>query len=248
MNIKDLWEKYRIYGFAKFFTCAYYELKWNLVNKFLCSSYSQMKEDVFIDSIVKGKKDGFYVDIGANHPTRFSNTMRFYKRGWHGINVEPNFRNYKVILAARPRDINLNLGIAEQKGDLTFYSFVPDTLSTFSREESQSYVADGYRLIEEKKIPVDSLSSVFDTYCKNVEIDFITIDTEGYDLQVLKSSDWKKWRPRIVCIESSKHSISGKAESKSTAEEDFLGAQGYSKIYDNGLNSIYVDRSSSAAV
>lgn len=238
-NLAKIYEKLRIYGPRRFFINAYYEMKWIIVNKHILGSYSQLREDLFIDKILNRKQNGFYIDVGANHPYRFNNTMRFYKRGWHGINIEPNFRNFQQFLTTRPKDINLNLGIAEQQGELLFYVFFPDTLSTFSREEAEKYKSDGYNVIEEKVIPVDTLNNIYEKYCKDTVVDFISIDTEGFDMSVLKSLDWKKFRPRIVCIESTKHSLSHQ-KIEHSQEHEYLIANNYERVYDNGINSIYV--------
>ncbi len=112
-----------------------YNTKYSFLTIF--GSYSQHREDMLIDSLLKNKKNGFYVDVGANNPIGFNNTKRFYDKGWSGINIEPNIRGYKLFLEQRKRDINLNIGISKKEGNLTFYEMEPDMLSTFSKKRNE---------------------------------------------------------------------------------------------------------------
>lgn len=193
-------------------------------------SFSQYAEDLYIDNLMNYADSGFYVDIGANHPVRFSNTKRFYDRGWRGINVEPDLNNYKEFVRARPRDVNLNIGVGCGGGEMTFYVFSEDSLSTFSREQSELLQRQGHKLIEEKKISMMKLSDILRMHAKGIYINFISVDTEGYDLEVLRSNDWGVFRPRVVCVED-----------RTGADfSEFFGSIGYRRVAYNGLNSFYV--------
>ena len=79
--------------------------------------YSQEGEDILIERMIGKKKKGFYIDIGAHHPYRFSNTYYFYKQGWSGINIEPNVEHFRYFLKHRKRDINLNKGLSDKAAD-----------------------------------------------------------------------------------------------------------------------------------
>jgi FkbM family methyltransferase len=205
----------------------------------LRKSYSQNGEDLIIDKILKGKKTGFYIDVGANNPDRFSNTKRFYQKGWTGINIEPNYSNYSKFLKKRPRDINLNVGIGNYKGNLKFYTFFPNALSTFSIEEVKKYKKQGFKLIQEQKIEVKRLKEILKKYAPK-EIDFISIDTEGFDFEVLKSNNWDMFRPKIICIESIRDFKY--ALNKGNKINIFLKNKDYKKVYENNLNSIWIDK------
>src|SRR5829696_7661265 len=76
-------------------------------------SYSQEGEDLILERIFLEQKKGFYVDVGAHHPKRFSNTFLFYKLGWFGINIDAMPGSMSAFESARPRDINLEVAIAE---------------------------------------------------------------------------------------------------------------------------------------
>jgi FkbM family methyltransferase len=240
MYMKETLAKLRMYGFGRFATYLALELYRKIWLEGVVGSFSQNGEDLTIHKLLKNKKSGFYVDIGANDPTRFNNTKYFYQKGWSGINIEPDFNCFTKISKARQRDINLNLGIGRMSSNLVFYKFIPHTLSTFSGKEARRYLKQGYKLRGKKIVRVKKLSEVLDENIKDRKIDFMTIDTEGYDLEVLKSNDWSKYKPKVICIESVRHSI-GKPK-QVTSLESYLTVVGYSKILDNGLNSFYLDK------
>lgn len=237
--MKTFLEKFKIYGPKKFLSYGGFEMKNKLIMQLLRNSYSQKGEDLIIDRLLGHKKNGFYVDVGAYDPHRFSNTKRFYKKGWRGINIEPNFSGYQKFLKHRKTDINLNIGIGQINSKLKFYKFNPNTLSTFSKEEADNYVEQGYKLKDTIDVCVRKLADVLNQYCKNKEIDFISIDTEGSDAIVLKSNDWSRFKPKLICIESVVHSIDGKGKKKNNIAL-FLKGLGYKKTYDNDLNSFYL--------
>jgi FkbM family methyltransferase len=151
----------------------------------------------------KGYK-GFYVDVGAHHPVRYSNTYFFYNKGWKGINIEPTptaIRPFKIL---RSRDINLNIGVATNPGNLTFYCFNEPALNTFS--EDVALAVDGkdnkYKIIKRVKVEVLPLRDILNTHLpEGVKIDFLTVDVEGLDFDVLKSNDWDKFSPEYLLVE-----------------------------------------------
>lgn len=225
------------YGIAKTIGYGFTELWRRTVKGPILSSYSQAGEDEIIDSLLKIKK-GFYIDVGTNHPYRFNNTARFWKKGWTGVNIEPDPQLYSYIASIRNNDTNLNIGIATNKTSLDFYKFNPHTLSTFSLGEKDKYIKDGYELVSTKKIKVMPLSEVVTKYAKGKTVDLLSIDTEGYDYEVLKSIDWKIFRPTVICIESVEH-VSGTSGPLQKKQDALLKKNGYSRVYDTSVNSIY---------
>lgn len=208
----------------------------------LKGSFSQKGEDLVIDKILQHKSRGFYVDIGAHHPTRLSNTYRFYKKGWAGINIEPNPTMHNLLLRKRPRDINLNVGVSNKTGYMQFYEFRESAMSTFSKRSLKRYRSLGYILKKTHKIEVDTLSNTFTKHnIKNV--DFMSIDTEGGEMKILKSNDWKRFRPTILCIETAEHNIVlNQDDNLKQKISKFLIKQGYKEYFSNGLNTIYIDK------
>jgi len=196
-------------------------------------SYSQYHEDLIVQSIFRSLENGFYVDVGANHPSILSNTKMFYDRGWHGINIEPNPLLLESFSKERPRDINLNIGISDECGEMDFYRMSADTLSTFSKKsaiDSQGTYKE--KIVDVIRVNVKPLSSVLEEYCSSKAIDFMSIDVEGYDLIVLKSNNWDLFRPKILVIEINQD------------EGDivrFIESVGYEIAYKNHTNALFVD-------
>lgn len=209
--------------------------------KKILGSHSQYLEDIFLESLFKDKERGFYVDIGANDPDEINNTKIFYERGWSGINVEPNVNLYNKLCLVRKNDINLNVGIAAECGDMTFYELEPDTLSTFSeesvRDNMKIYKA---RFVANTSVKVITLKKLFEEYCHGRSIDFMSIDSEGLEKQILCSNDWKRYRPVAIVIELNQDSDGSVI--------DCLIKNDYSLIYTNGTNGIFVDNTASLIV
>jgi FkbM family methyltransferase len=175
----------------------------NQITNFQNLSYSQEGEDLILNRYFAGKENGFFVDIGAHHPKRFSNTYIFYLEGWRGLNIDalPGIKN--IFDTERPEDINLELGVSEKEGDLIYYSFNEPALNTFDKAEADKKNGlQHYYIEKEIKIKTYPLSYILNKYLQNnVHIDFMSIDVEGFDLQVLKSNDWEKYKPSIILIE-----------------------------------------------
>ena len=184
-------------------------LESNAVNQFkktlknLNFSYSQEGEDLILNRYFNNKQVGFYVDIGAHHPTRFSNTHFFYSRGWRGINIDAMPDSMIAFSKQRSRDINLEIGISKTENTLTYYMFNEPALNTFSKKEADK--KDGlrnYKIVSTKMIKTFPLKSILDEHLpKNTTIDFMSIDVEGLDIEVLESNDWELYRPNLVLIE-----------------------------------------------
>lgn len=170
------------------------------------NSYSQEGEDLIIDKLLNYKKNGFYIDIGAHHPMKYSNTFIFYKRGWNGINVDAMPDSMKEFEKMRPRDINLQAAISNNNSEATFYIFNEPALNTLNAEEAKNKDnKNGYKIIRELKLKTLKLSEILDKQLlENQEIDFLSIDTEGNDLKVLKSNNWEKYKPKLVLVEDLK--------------------------------------------
>ena len=180
--------------------------RWFPLDKFLSHrSYSQEGEDMVLRGFYEDKKNyrGFYIDIGAHHPFRFSNTMYFYKKGWKGINIEANTKALKLFKVFRKRDINLNIGISGIQQVLMFYCFNESALNGFSKEISlERDNKNNYKIIDTIKVQTQPLSDVLDQYLpEEQEIDFLTIDAEGLDFEILKSNDWEKYKPTYILVE-----------------------------------------------
>lgn len=204
-------------------------------------SFSQEGEDLILERYFENQDHGLYVDVGAHHPFRFSNTYLFYKKGWRGINIEPMPDSLILFDEHRSEDVNLNLGVSQSEEYLSYFMFNEPALNTFSLEEAKikNGIHNGeYFIIDEKKVPTLKLSTILDKYLENKKIDFLTIDVEGLDLEVLKSNNWEKYRPKIILVEELRISIFS-IRSKSEIYL-FLNSRGY-ELYSRTYNtSFYV--------
>jgi FkbM family methyltransferase len=166
-------------------------------------AFSQEGEDMILARVFEKQSQGFYVDIGANHPIRFSNTYYFYLRGWRGINVDAMPGSMSAFAHIRPRDINLEIGVSEKPEILKFHIFNDSALNTFDPAVAKERNGiQHYRIVEIKEIKTQPIAKILDQHLPSGTcIDFMSIDVEGYDLEVLRSNDWKRFRPDYVLAE-----------------------------------------------
>jgi len=166
-------------------------------------SYAQEGEDIVLQKLFAHKKTGFYVDVGAHHPYRYSNTFWFYKHGWKGINIDATPGSMRAFGLTRPRDINLEVAINDRLKKLSYYLFEDGALNTLSHETAETVIASKQsKLIGKVKIATVPLKTILDRWMpRNKKIDFLSIDVEGADLQVLHSNNWKRYAPQVIVIE-----------------------------------------------
>ncbi len=166
-------------------------------------SFSSAGEDMILRHIIgSDKHDGFFVDVGAYHPTLFSNTYFFYLHGWRGLNIEARPGSKALFDRVRPRDINVEIGIASKRGELTYYLIGEDsTMNSFSKEFLE-YLGILSEVRRELPVMVVPLNEALETYLPDGQpIDFMNVDVEGNDLEALQSNDWQRYRPRFVLVE-----------------------------------------------
>ena len=195
--------------------------------------YSQNGEDLILSRFLNNKKGGFFVDVGAHHPIRFSNTYLFYKKGWTGINIDAMPGSMTQFNKIRPKDINIESGVGLKNDKLTFYQFNESALNTFSKKEALSKNKDGYEIIKSNLVQVESLENLLDKYMpKNTKIDFLNIDVEGKDEEVLISNNWEKYNPNYILVEILREKYISDTNS---SIKDFLKSKDYipiNKIFD----------------
>lgn len=206
-------------------------------------SYSQEGEDLVLNRLFENQRHGFYVDIGAHHPLRFSNTYLLSQRGWWGINVDPNPQAMQLFERLRRRDVNLTVGIAEQAGSRRYFQFNEPALNTFDEQLArQRETRDGYQLIASTLMPVQPLRQVFEQHLPQGQtIDVLSVDAEGYDLSVIRSNDWDRFRPYCLLVETLQSSLTSL---EANATHQYVSAHGYG-LYAKTINTfIYLDRKS----
>jgi FkbM family methyltransferase len=198
-------------------------------------SYSQAGEDIVLSMIFRRMLDagkrGFYVDVGAYHPDIDSNTHLFHKSGWRGINIDPTPGSMKAFNTKRPGDINLECGVGSAVSERNFYWLgANSTMNTFERANLE---ANGMmdKVIRTIPIKTEPLGLILSRYQKEFsEINLLSIDVEGLDLEVLQSNDWSRYRPQVIAVELN---VSGLCDALEASSCKFLQARGYSPIAQN---------------
>jgi FkbM family methyltransferase len=165
-------------------------------------SYSQEGEDMVLARFLEHRPSGFYVDVGAHHPKRFSNTYALYRKGWRGLNIDANPGSMALFHDIRPRDINIEAAISSAPQELTYYIFNDPALNTFQKDLALKRAGGTYSIIKEVSIVTAPLRQLLDQYVPaGTVIDLMTIDVEGLDYDVLQSNDWSRYSPEFILVE-----------------------------------------------
>jgi len=175
--------------------------------KFL-NNGSQFGEEKFILNYFDKKYKGKFVDIGCFHPTRHNNTYTMYKQGWCGINIDLNPLTIELFNFFRTKDININAAISDNEENKTLY-FINELNTQNTLEANHlSFLKKHHNIKEEEiskqEIMTKRLDKILDNYNFN-EIDFMNIDVEGHELNVLKTIDFLKYNIKFICIEMIDH-------------------------------------------
>lgn len=210
-------------------------------------SYSQCGEDLIAAFLLYGPlglTKPSYLDIGAHHPVHLSNTFLFYQKGSSGVCVEPDPLLHAKIKRRRRRDTVLNIGVGSSaESSAEFYIMSAKALSTFSKAESQRYSQYQSQKIEQViELPLVTINEVIEEHF-NPYPNFVSLDTEGMDLAIIKSLDFAKYRPQVFCIETLTYT-ENKSEEKIQEIIDYMCANRYSVYADTYINTIFVDKDS----
>ena len=210
-------------------------------------SYSMDGEDLEIVKYFENLNNGFYVDVGCYHPVEVNNTYLLYKKNWKGINIDPNKFSIELFNFLRPDDLNYNLAISNKGGQGEFYYQKKlSKLSTLKKAIAKGVFQENFKT---KKITTSRLSDLIDkTKFKNKKIDFLNVDAEGSDLDVLKSLNFDIYRPKIICVEiiTNPSLAPGYQFSTVTKLEDseiykFLIKLNYSKTWSGVFSHVFAD-------
>jgi FkbM family methyltransferase len=222
--------------YCKFFDRAYMDQK---------ISYSQCGEDLIVDFlltwVLKIEKPT-YLDIGAHHPWSMNNTMRFYKRGSTGINIEPDPVLFHIFPKFRSKDININKGVGfgEYPEVADFYIMSYKALNTFSKVEAERIASTSDIKIENiQQVELININDILSIYHSTSPLDFLSIDVEGLDLDVLKSIEFERYTINVICVETLKF-IDGINQAKKNDTSEFLLEKGFKEYANTSINTIFV--------
>ncbi len=181
-------------------------------------------------------QSGFWIDVGAGHPTEFSVTRAFYDRGWHGVNIEPEPNYATMLRSERPLDINLQVAVAATPGHTTLHRIAGTGLSTMDVKIASHHAASGYAIAQPIDVEVTTLAAVCGQYVTG-DIHFLKIDAEGAEREVLLGADFGTYRPWVIVAEAT---VPGSSEVRIGSFADLLAGADYRQCWFDGLNAFFV--------
>ena len=206
-------------------------------------SYSQCGEDLIVDFLLQHilhVAKPTYLDMGAHDPVKFNNTFMSYRRGSQGVLVEPNPAYCAKLRKVRSRDAVFEIGLGEKDEHATYFRFKPDTLNTFSEEEAESYLSHGHELIQKDSVELRAVPKFLAENCKLCP-DFVSMDVEGKETQILNAWNFDTYRPVVFCIETVEYTPDGSGK-KRLHVVDQMAEYGYGVYADTYVNTIFADR------
>jgi FkbM family methyltransferase len=202
-------------------------------------SHAQNFEDVMLWRCFGQLKTGFYIDIGAGDPVIDSVTKSFYENGWSGINIDPTKSAFTKLEFDRPRDINLQVAVAEREGDIEFWSIPSTGLSTAVKNFADQHESAGFD-VNRISVKTRTLKSICTELVRS-PINFLKIDVEGFEKKVLLGADFEKFRPMVIIIESTEPN----SQVENHLEWEYLLTESnYYYCYGDGLNRYYLAKES----
>ena len=178
------------------FKYIYYFFQKIKKDKHVKKSYSGGAIDLIIDYYFKDKKKGIYIDVGAYHPFKGSNTYKLFSRGWSGINIDLDYQTIDIFNHFRPNDENICAAVSDSVTEKKL--FFHHNRSAINTLEERL----GYRAKEIKTIKTTTLKEILDnSKFKVLDLDFLSIDVEGHELAVIKGLDLEKYPVKIIVIE-----------------------------------------------
>ena len=162
--------------------------------------YSFSGVDVVIGNIFRDKDRGLYIDVGCQHPIKNNNTYILNKKGWKGINIDLDKDNIDLFNISRPNDENINIAISNKISEVElFFYHKKSPINTIDKKTSNYQQA---KVTEIKKVNTNTLDNVIsNTKFKNSKFDFLSVDVEGHELQVLEGFDFNLYSPDVIVVE-----------------------------------------------
>ena len=220
-------------------------LKLNLIHKKILSKknyFSFSGVDILIENIFRNQKNGFYIDVGCQHPIKNNNTYLLHKRGWSGINIDLDKDNIDLFNVSRISDDNINIAASNKINEVDLFFFHKKSpINTIDKKTSQFQKA---KISSIKKIKTNTLNNIIkSSKYSNKKIDLLSIDVEGHELPVLEGLDFDKYGPNVIVIEYLDLNVS-KLEIKNLNIENVINSEIYKFLTLKRyilVNSIYSD-------
>jgi len=220
-------------------------LKLNLIHKKILSKknyFSFSGVDILIENIFRNQKNGFYIDVGCQHPIKNNNTYLLHKRGWSGINIDLDKDNIDLFNVSRISDDNINIAASNRINEVDLFFFHKKSpINTIDKRTSQFQKA---KISSIKKIKTNTLNNIIkSSKYSNKKIDLLSIDVEGHELPVLEGLDFNKYRPNVIVVEYLDLNVS-KLEIKNLNIENVINSEIYKFLTLKKyilVNSIYSD-------
>jgi len=186
--------------------------------------YAQTGEDIIIKFFLENER-GLFVDVGCNDPINYSNTFELYKKGWTGLNIDANpelIKKYSV----RPNDISVCEAVSDETKEMLFHEFEQSEVSTLETTVLDE-AKKKWNYKKSRKVITKTLTEILDEHSIPNAIDFLSVDVEGYDFQVLNSLDFTKYQPKLILIEMHQFNV---ADYHANKIVQFLIAKGYELV------------------
>ena len=167
-------------------------------------TFAQEGEDLILARMLEGAQPGFFVDVGAHHPWRYSNTWLLYLAGWRGINIDATPGRMELFRQYRPGDISIEAFVGDPAAEIEFVMYNEPALNTGSARvaNERALPDDQYRPIGTARIRPRRLADILAEHVPaGTAIGVMSIDVEGLELDVLRSNDWDRFRPAILLVE-----------------------------------------------
>lgn len=191
-------------------------------------SYAQAGEDLVLDFLTNYQPNGFYVDVGCNHPRKGSNSFRFYRKGWRGIAIDANADFGPQYRRIRPRDRFVQACVSDTVGAVDFHVFQGDALSSISGKALFDD-PEKYAVKRIEQLTTRRLDDILTNENAPPQFEFLSIDVEGHDEAVLRSINLARFAPQIILIELNGSDFNPANASHSWAAS-YLGSKGYELI------------------
>ena len=201
--------------------------------------FGQEAEDAVLSELIgpELRDQGFYVDVGAHHPTRFSNTWKFYQLGWRGINIDPTPGCMVEFNKLRPEDTNLEIGVSAREAERSFYCYNEPALNGIDNDRQEELAESPYKLEKIIEVKTKPLSDILSAHGLVLgPLNFLSIDVEGLEMEILQSNNWDRYLFTWILIEQ-------RASDLTTIDQTlpwlFLSSKGYQAVAYTGRTVIY---------